>query len=337
MGDHEQILATVKSLIKQFTGQAQTLTVPRTFVRLTGDHVVALVLNQILFWSDKTENEDGWFYKEHADWKEELEISPDQLRRAIDKLAIVGVHRKLRKVAGAPKLHFRIDLNVFTATLVEFLKSGASPLLKKRIIEKPDNQDSRLSDAPVSEVSDCEVSRLSESPIIESPDNGETSSSDNQETPLSDYRETPQSLSSQLNTTENTSVDTSDEVSAGAPAPAATGKSPPRRSRQPKPPKVELSHEEWIASLKADPTYAHVDIDRELGKMRQWCTTNRQTPSRKRFVNWINRIDPPLTNGAEGANGKHNEQPGGVGPRTSKVINRDYSVFARRGGSPGDR
>src|SRR6266404_6137354 len=217
MADHEHTLATVKSLIKQFTGQAQTLTVPKTFVRLTGDHVVALVLNQILFWSDKTTAEDGWFFKEHADWRDELEISPDQLRRAVDKLAALGVQRRLKKAGGAPKLHFRIDLDAFTKVLLEFLTSGASPLLKKRIIDKPDNQESRLSDASGLEVSDSAVSRLSGNPIIESVDNQETPFSDNEETRLSDNQETSQSLSEQLNTQKNTSEEKRESTGAREP------------------------------------------------------------------------------------------------------------------------
>ncbi len=214
MADHEHTLATVKSLIKQFTGQAQTLTVPKTFVRLTGDHVVALVLNQMLFWSDKTSAEDGWFFKEHADWREELEISPDQLRRAVDKLASLGVQRRLKKAGGAPKLHFRIDLDAFTKVLLAFLTTGASPLLKKRIIDKPDNKESRLSDASVLKVSDSAVSRLSGMPIIEKPDNQETPSSDNEETRLSDNQETSQSLSVQMNTQKNTSEERTESTGA---------------------------------------------------------------------------------------------------------------------------
>lgn len=54
------------------------------------------------------------------------------------------------------------------------------------------------------------------------------------------------------------------------------------------------SDESWLETLKTDPTYAGIDIRRELGKMQQWCLLKRKQPSRARFLNWIGRIDKPL-------------------------------------------
>ncbi len=56
-----------------------------------------------------------------------------------------------------------------------------------------------------------------------------------------------------------------------------------------------LVDSEWIASLKADKTYAGVDVDRELGKMHNWCKIRQLTPSRRRFINWLNRAEKPMT------------------------------------------
>ncbi len=56
-----------------------------------------------------------------------------------------------------------------------------------------------------------------------------------------------------------------------------------------------LVDSEWIASLKSDKTYAGVDVDRELGKMHQWCKIRQLTPSRRRFINWLNRAEKPMT------------------------------------------
>jgi len=61
--------------------------------------------------------------------------------------------------------------------------------------------------------------------------------------------------------------------------------------RKPSPP---ISDEDWILSLQRNPTYAGVDVTRELGKCRTWCETNRKPFSRRRFVNWINRAERPL-------------------------------------------
>lgn len=52
--------------------------------------------------------------------------------------------------------------------------------------------------------------------------------------------------------------------------------------------------EEWLKTLETDPTYAGIDVRRELGKMQQWCLLKHKQPSRARFLNWIGRIDKPL-------------------------------------------
>lgn len=45
----------------------------------------------------------------------------------------------------------------------------------------------------------------------------------------------------------------------------------------------------WLAELEQDPTYAGIDIRRELGKAQAWASVNGVGVSRRRFVNWLNR------------------------------------------------
>ena len=52
---------------------------------------------------------------------------------------------------------------------------------------------------------------------------------------------------------------------------------------------------DFIKSLKANESYRGIDIDRELGRMTAWCQANRKQASRRRFVNWLNRVDRPIT------------------------------------------
>jgi hypothetical protein len=65
------------------------------------------------------------------------------------------------------------------------------------------------------------------------------------------------------------------------------------------------SDEEWLASLEGNPTYSGINIRQEFGKMATWCATNGKQPSRRRFVNWINRVDRPM----KGPNGTKPVQP----------------------------
>lgn len=51
---------------------------------------------------------------------------------------------------------------------------------------------------------------------------------------------------------------------------------------------------EWLENLKKNAAYEGIDVGREYGKMCAWCETNRKQPTRRRFINWLNRVDSPI-------------------------------------------
>jgi hypothetical protein len=55
-----------------------------------------------------------------------------------------------------------------------------------------------------------------------------------------------------------------------------------------------LPDSEWIEQLVNDSTYAGIDVKREFGKMVNWCKVKRVTPTRRRFINWLNRAEKPM-------------------------------------------
>lgn len=55
--------------------------------------------------------------------------------------------------------------------------------------------------------------------------------------------------------------------------------------------------EEFILQLKQNPAYKHIDIDREIAKIKAWLLTPKgrgKFLTRGRLVNWLNKIDVPL-------------------------------------------
>lgn len=58
---------------------------------------------------------------------------------------------------------------------------------------------------------------------------------------------------------------------------------------------VKLSDEQWIESLVASPAYAGIDVRREMLKCENWCSARRKQFSRRRFVNWLNNCEVPLS------------------------------------------
>ncbi len=62
----------------------------------------------------------------------------------------------------------------------------------------------------------------------------------------------------------------------------------------------EKGEPNWFTALRRNPIYAHVDFTVELGKIDEWRSRpkNKHRHITQRFVSgWLNRIEPPLTNG----------------------------------------
>jgi hypothetical protein len=133
----------VKAMIKQFTGQANTLVIPRVFIDFTGDHLAAMLLSQILYWSDRTSDPDGWFYKTADEWDEEIGLSNFQIKRATAILKAMGVETRLKRVDGAPRTHYRVDMDAFIDLFFKFLENRET---RKSRNDKMENQETSKSD-----------------------------------------------------------------------------------------------------------------------------------------------------------------------------------------------
>jgi|GEM_PF-1930989 len=144
--DQQQVYA----LITRLTGQANILTIPRLFIDWTGDHITALFLSQVIYWSSRTDDPEGWFYKSAKEWEVELSISDYQLARATKKLAEAGLETKLRKIVGAPTQHYRIDQEVFLKWISEKLGNGF-PEKSKMDFEDPQKSISGIPGNPLTE------------------------------------------------------------------------------------------------------------------------------------------------------------------------------------------
>lgn len=115
--------AEVVDLIKAISGQANIIAVPRLFVSLLdGDIIAALLLSQIVYWSDKSKRKDGWFYKSYAEWKEELGLTQYRVKRAADALEENGlIETKVKRADGAPTVHYKLDISELSSRIIKFL------------------------------------------------------------------------------------------------------------------------------------------------------------------------------------------------------------------------
>lgn len=118
----DNLATSVLQLIASFSGQTNTLTIPRIYIEWTGSLDTALFLSQCIYWSDRSTMENGWFAKSYEDWEAELGLSTYVVKKAAAALADAGLETVLKKFAGAPTVHYRIDTAKFYKWICKFLQ-----------------------------------------------------------------------------------------------------------------------------------------------------------------------------------------------------------------------
>lgn len=115
----------IRELLKEFNGQDNVFTIPRIYVKFTGDLSTAILLNQIVYYSDKSKREDGFFYKSYADWENEICLTERQVRYAANKLKKADlIETKLAKVDGSPTVHYRLDYDKLLDSILTFCEDA---------------------------------------------------------------------------------------------------------------------------------------------------------------------------------------------------------------------
>ena len=114
----------IKMLITSYSGNERTITIPKIYLELTGDYPTAALLNQMIFWSDKTKRADGFFYKTYGEWEEETTLSEYQVRRSSKKLKELGVlETDLKRANGSPTLHYKVNMDRLSESILNKLKN----------------------------------------------------------------------------------------------------------------------------------------------------------------------------------------------------------------------
>ena len=117
-------MSTIKELIRQYSGQHNTVTFQRPYVEFTGSVDGALLLGQLIYWSDKGD-EEGWFYKSYMDWQNEIyvkERSARSIAQGFESQGFLEIQKR-RTPSGTPKMHYRFLLDRFAIVFEDFLKA----------------------------------------------------------------------------------------------------------------------------------------------------------------------------------------------------------------------
>lgn len=62
--------------------------------------------------------------------------------------------------------------------------------------------------------------------------------------------------------------------------------------------KVQIA-EEIITEFENDATYDGINVRNQWGRMAAWCRTNHKHPTKRRFINWLHRVDVPIKGESE--------------------------------------
>lgn len=140
---------TISDFVSQFLGQQNTLSIPRAaIVACDGDHLTALALSQIVYWSHRTDDKDGWFAKSYEDWHDELLMSQYQMSRAVKKLREWGVVETKRKKSKyyeyAPTLHYRVNTAALEA-LFSIMENEETRYSENQETQQSENEETRYS------------------------------------------------------------------------------------------------------------------------------------------------------------------------------------------------
>lgn len=121
----------VFSLISQFTGQNNVITINVPLVEFAGDLETGLFLSQLIYWSDRGTRSDGFFYKTDKEWHQEIMLSKYSVRKSRKKLEELGLlETMIKKANGNPTVHYKFNKELFAEMFISFLRNRKNELAK---------------------------------------------------------------------------------------------------------------------------------------------------------------------------------------------------------------
>lgn len=103
---------------KEFQILDRPIAFHRCLVKPCGSVNAALMLSQAIYWSLRTSNPDGWFYKTQEQWEEETGLTRREQESARILLRSRGLMDEERRSVPA-KMYFRVDLDLVQTRLAE--------------------------------------------------------------------------------------------------------------------------------------------------------------------------------------------------------------------------
>lgn len=111
----------MKEIITKISGSENVVAVNSFFIEFMEGLEGGAFLSQIVYWSDRSTRNDGFFYKTNKDWKEELFLTPYSVKKYTDILVDKGfLEAVLKKANGAPTYHYKLDMDKLIEVLGDY-------------------------------------------------------------------------------------------------------------------------------------------------------------------------------------------------------------------------
>lgn len=94
----------------------------------------ALMLSQMIYWSKRTKDRNGYFYKTQDEWEQETGLTrweQETARKKLRELGFVSEHKH-----GVPcKVHFRVEHDCIYKALIQYAEKQQSSMLESHKLE----------------------------------------------------------------------------------------------------------------------------------------------------------------------------------------------------------
>ncbi len=128
---------SIFNLLEELTGNSNVLTSPHIFLKhFKGDHAKTMFFSQLLYWCDKGNRSDGWFYKSYDEWEEELFLTPYQIRKYTKELKQEGlIQTKIKKANNKTTVHYLVCREALFHWVVKNFNISGSEKISQPITE----------------------------------------------------------------------------------------------------------------------------------------------------------------------------------------------------------
>ncbi|HAB43298.1 MAG TPA: DNA-binding protein [Acinetobacter sp.] len=94
----------------------------------------ALMLSQMVYWSKRTKDRNGFFYKTQDEWEEETGLGRREQETARKKLRELGFVSEQKR--GVPcKVHFKVEHDALYAALIQYAQNSQSSMAESAKLE----------------------------------------------------------------------------------------------------------------------------------------------------------------------------------------------------------